>query len=381
MTQRAPEGKYTGDERRLYAAFELGWTSWKIAFGIGLGEKPYEVAVRARDLEGLKRAIGRARERFGVSAQAVVVSCYEAGRDGFWLHRFLESIGVNNVVVDSSSIEVNRRARRAKSDGLDAFKLLTMLERYDLGERRVWSVVHVPTAKEEDARHLHRHLRTLRKEQTRSINRIKGFLANVGASIGWGRRGLAVPLEQIRLWDGSALPPGLRDRLAGELERYGFTHRQILDLENERTRQLRDASAGMERALLRLRGIGPTAATVYVREFFGWRKLKNRRQVGALAGLTPTPFQSGETSHERGISRAGNRHVRGIAIDLAWMWLRVQPGSRLTRWYKRRFARGSSRIRKIGIVALARRILVALWKYTAWGTLPEGALMKPELAA
>jgi transposase len=281
--------------------------------------------------------------------------------------------------VDSSSIEVNRRLRRAKTDRLDAGRLLSMLVRYELGERKVWSVVNVPSVEEEDARHVHRELRTLKKEQTRLTNRIKGLLASQGASIGAGKKSLLERLETMCIWDGSALPSGLKARLQREIERYEFVHRQILDLEAELTNRLRRGSeaavAGIRR-LMELRGVGRTTATIFVREF-GWRRFRNRRQIGALAGLTPTPFQSGESSREGGISRAGNRHVRGVAIDLAWGWLRLQPGSELSRWYRSRFANGGARIRKVGIVALARRLLIELWRYLTVGHRPAGALLKP----
>ncbi|HEU5251244.1 MAG TPA: IS110 family transposase [Thermoanaerobaculia bacterium] len=362
----------------LYVAFELGWRNWKLAFTTGLGQRVAEVSVAARDLGQLRGAIERIRKQFGLPQGCRIISCYEAGRDSFWLHRLLKSWGIENLVVDSSSIEVNRRARRVKTDVLDARKLLSMLVRYKLGERKVWSVVRVPSAAEEDSRHLHRELRTLTKEQTRLINRIKGLLASQGTSIEAGKSSLLERLETTCIWDGSPLPCGLKARLRREIERYEFVHRQVLDLEAQLKMMLSRgtgaALAGIRR-LMALRGVGRTTATIFVREF-GWRRFRNRRQIGALAGLTPTPFQSGDSSRETGISRAGNRHVRGIAIDLAWGWLRLQPRSELSRWYFRRFAGGGARIRKIGIVALARRLLIELWRYLAVGTLPTGARLK-----
>jgi transposase len=290
----------------------------------------------------------------------------------------LESWGIESLIVDSSSIEVNRRARRAKTDLLDARKLLSMLVRYKLGERKVWSVVSVPSAAEEDSRHLHRELRTLTKEQTRLINRIKGLLASQGTSIGAGKKSLLERLEGICIWDGSPLPSGLKARLRQEIERYEFVHRQVVDLEAQVRKMLQGSSeatvAGIRR-LMGLRAVGRTTATIFVREF-GWRRFRNRRQIGALAGLTPTPFQSGDFSREGGISRAGNRHVRGVAVNLAWGWLRLQPGSELSLWYRRRFASGGTRIRKIGIVALARKLLIELWRYLTLGRQPAGALLK-----
>jgi transposase len=378
MSQTASGGDSTSRGRVLLVAFELGWSSWRLAFGSGLGSKSWQVVIPARDVAALEGAIGRAKQRLGFSSSCRVVSCYEAGRDGFWLHRLLEQMGVRNLVVDSSSIEVARRARRAKTDRLDASKLLSMLIRYHAGEQRLWSVVRVPTPEQEDARHLQRQIRTLKKERTRLVNRIRGLLAGQGVALRMGRGGLLVSIDSLRIWDGSKLPEGLRQRLYSEIARHGFLHRQLLDLlcaRNARIRKGRDRAAAVARRLMRLRAIGPGGAETLSREF-SWRNLRNRREVGSLSGLTPSPYQSGDSSRERGISRAGNRHVRGIAIDLAWQWLRLQPTSQLTLWYNRRFASGSPRIRKIGIVALARKLLIALWRYADFGELPKGALLK-----
>lgn len=381
MSQTASVSKYSG-EGRLYLALELGWEKWKLAFSTGLGQAVWQVSISARSQERFKAEMERARRRFGLSERCEVVSCYEAGRDGFWVDRWLRSLGVRNLVVDSSSIEVNRRVRRIKTDRIDAAKLLSMLMRYEWGERRVWSVVRVPSEAAEDARHLHRELRTLKKEQTRLINRIKGLLASQGVDGRMGRRGLLQPLESLRIWDGSPLPEGLRQRVEAEIERHAFVHRQVLSLDAQMKRMVCGSSemavADMRR-LAGLRAIGRNGAAILVREF-GWRDFRNRRQVGALSGLTPTPFQSGKSFREGGISRAGNRHVRGIIVDLAWSWLRLQPGSELSRWYRRRFAAGSSRVRRIGIVAMSRKLLIALWRYWAQGQRPQGAVLKSNAA-
>jgi transposase len=378
MSQTASSGKFIAVEQRLFVAFELGWTSWRLAFASAMGEKPWQVTIAARNLVALCEAIRKARVRLGLPEVCPVFSCYEAGRDGFWLHRLLEQMGVENLVVDSSSIEVNRRARRAKTDRLDAEKLLSMLLRYYSGEKKLWSVVHVPTPEQEDGRHLQREIRTLKKEQTRQINRIRGLLANQGVAVKANRRGLLESLDSIRIWDGAPLPAGLRRRVETEVARHSFVHRQLLDLESERDARIRqscDRAAEIARRLMTLRGIAQVGAETWGREF-SWRDFRNRRQIGSLVGLTPTPYQSGDSSRERGISRAGNRHVRGIAIDLAWIWLRQQPDSELTLWYNRRFASGGPRLRKIGIVALARKLLIALWRYADFGEIPKGALLK-----
>jgi transposase len=378
--KRTRKGQYNSRaETTLYLAFELGWTEWKLAFSTGMGQKARRRTIAARDLRGLMREIQAAKERFGLPATAQVQSCYEAGRDGFWLHRFLASQGVGNLVVDSSSIEVKRRARRAKSDRLDAEKLVLMLMRYHLGEAKVWSVVRVPSVDVEDSRQLHRELRSLRKERTRTTNRIRGLLANHGIGV-LGRLDLCGgQLEQVRLWDGSSLPPALQSRLSREWEHVLFLKRKILDLEGQRRRALKEPrgkALKQVEQLHRLRGIGQEGAWVLVREFFSWRTFRNRREVASLAGLTPTPYQSGEMSREQGISKSGNRQVRALMIELAWIWLRYQPQSRLARWYDERFGAGGARARKVGIVAVARRLLIDLWRYLEWGVIPEGAELK-----
>jgi transposase len=379
MAQTASRRKHSVGAERLYVAFELGWTTWKLGFCTRLDEKAWGATIEARDIGALKKSIVKAQARFGVSRTCPIASCYEAGRDGFWLDRLLKQMGVTNVVVDSGSIKVDRRARRAKTDRLDAEDLLTMLVRHLAGEPKVWHVVHVPTAAEEDARHLQREIRTLKKEETRMVNRVRGLLASQGVAVKMGRQGLLVPLESLRIWDGSPLPPGLKLRVEQELSRRAVVHEQLLALEAERNRGIRDgasSTAAIGRRLMELKAIGPATAETLTREIF-YRDFRNRRQIGSYSGLTPSPYQSGQMSHESGISRAGNRHARGILVDLAWDWLRYQPRSALSRWYQRRFGSGGPRMRKIGIVAVARKLLIALWRYAATGILPEGARRKP----
>jgi transposase len=304
------------------------------------------------------------------------VSCFEAGRDGFWLHRFLQEIGVENQVVDAASMEVTRRGRRVKTDRVDAEGLVHRLVRYDAGERKLWSVVRVPSIEEEDARHLHRQLGTLKQEQTRLINRIKGLLASQGLRGQPRRRDFLPWLEQARLWDGSPLPPGLRSRIDVESQRLEFVRSQIHELEQERKRLLEQSEAPSlqkVRRLMQVKGIGINCAWLLVMELFGWRDFQNRKQVGSIAGLTPTPHQTGQNDRELGIDKAGNRRVRTMVVQIAWGWLRHQPQSALSQWYEQRFAQGPSRVRRIGIVALARKLLIALWMWTEHGIVPEGA--------
>jgi transposase len=362
----------------LFVAFELSEKTWKLGFTMGPGQKPRERTVTARDQERVLDEIASAKRRLRLPETTPVVSCYEAGRDGFWLHRFLQANGITNHVVDSSAIEVNGRRRRAKSDGLDVRKLLSMLMRYEQGERQVWQVVKVPSVEAEDQRHLHRDLETLRQERASTTTRIKGLLSSYGLRV-TSLSKLPEQLDALRLWDGSPIPPGLRRRVLRVYAHYTFLSRQIAEVEAAR-RSLRqtspEASIDKIRQLMLLKGIGVNGSWLLVMEFFGWREFKNRREVGGLAGFTPTPYQSGESAREQGITKSGNRHVRWMTTELAWSWLRYQPESALSMWFRERFGRGGKRLRRIGIVAVARKLLIALWRFLETGVLPEGAVLK-----
>jgi len=363
----------------MFLALELGRREWKLGFATTIAKRPRERGVRAGDVDGLEAEIGRAKRRFGLPQSAEVVSCYEAGRDGFWIHRFLDSIGVRNHIVDSSSIEVKRRRRRRKTDRLDLESLVRMLIRFEGGERRVWSVVRVPSPEAEDARQLHRELQTLKHDRTRVTNRIRALLATQGVLDIELTEDFETHLESMTLWDGLPLPSQTERRLRREWRKVEELSGQIREVEAERRVLLRtssDPAVAKVRQLQELCGIGLNSAWLYVMEFFSWREFRNRREVGALAGLTPTPHQSGELEHERGIDKAGNRYVRAMAIEIAWGWLRFQPDSALSLWYGERFACGSRRMRRIGIVALARKLLIELWRYLETGALPEGAVTR-----
>jgi len=377
-TAATREGKDNVAGEALYLAFELGEKTWKLGFTTGAGQRPRLRTVTARDVEAVLAEVERAKQRFELSPSVAVLSCYEAGRDGFWLHRCLVHHGIENMVVDSSSIEVKRRARRAKTDRLDVGKLLSMLLRYCGGEQKVWSVVHVPTLEAEDRRQLHRELVTVKRDRTRVTNRIKGLLSSQGVVLSLGA-GFVERLDTVGMWDESPMPSALRARLKREWAKVECLTAQIKELEAERAELLRtcsDPAVEMARQLLLLRGIGTNSAWLYAMEFFSWRGFRNQREVGALAGLSPTPYDSGGMRREQGMSKAGNRHIRAMAIEIAWGWLRFQPDSALTRWYEERFGGGSSRVRRIGIVALARRLLVELWRYLETGAVPEGAVLK-----
>ena len=356
----------------LLLAFELGEHTWKLGFTIGIGQRPRVRQIPAGAVERVRDEVRRAKRRLGVAADAPVVSCYEAGRDGFWLHRYLVAHEVTNYVVDSSSIEVPRRARRAKTDKLDLAGLLRLLARYVSGERQAWRVVRVPSVAEEDARHGERSWETVQAERTRVINRLKGLLTTAGVRVRVDTKFLE-RLETARLWDGTPLPPGLQARLQQSWAHLVVLNEQRRALQRARTTRVADPKTATGRAVQTPVGIGPIGAWVLATEIFGWRQIRNGRELGALVGLVPAPFQSGQTSHDLGITRAGNKHVRWLMVQLAWSWVRFQPQSALAQWYQRRFGGGGRRLRRIGIVALARKLLIALWRLVKDGVIPEGA--------
>jgi transposase len=329
MTTATQNEHYNAHEAVLFLAFELGEKTWTLGFTTGHGQKPRERTIAARDPKRVLDEITRAKLRFDLPEAARVVSCYEAGREGFWLHRFLQAQGFTNHVVESSSIEVNRRKRRAKSDAWDVRRLLSMLMRSAHGERQVWRVVHVPSVAAEDQRHLHRDLETVKQERASTTNRIKGWLSSQGIRL-TSLSKLPEQLDALRLWDGSPIPSGLRRRVLRVYVHYTLLSEQIAELEVQRRGMLRtsqEANIEQVRQLMQLKGIGIKGSWLLVMEFFGWRQLKNRREVGGLAGLTPTPYHSGESAREQGMTKAGNRHVRWRTTELAWGWGRWQPES------------------------------------------------------
>jgi transposase len=361
-------------EPTLYVAFELGKKDWKLAMTSGFGVDPWLRTVPSGDLRAVERAVSQGRRRFGLPAAAAVVSCYEAGRDGFWIHRALTTVGVRNRVVDSASIEVNRRARRTKTDRLDALKLVRMLVRVCGGERGVWSEVRVPTAAEEAARQVSRERTALTQEQTRLTNQLRGWLATWGCALPRQRRGewwIAV-----RDWAGAPLPVEVQARLARAEARAAAIKGQIAELNRQQQAAVTAAApASALRQLVQLKGVATTGASVLLDEGLVWRAFRNRRQIGGLLGFAPTPYDSGESVREQGISRAGNKRLQAISIQLAWSWVRWQPHSALTQWYREQFGTGT-RARRIGIVAVARKLVIALWRYVTTGVVPKGATLK-----
>jgi transposase len=361
----------------LFMALELGSKKWKVAFAVGLGHRARIVQIPARDLARLFEEIARAKARWRVSADVTVRSCYEAGREGFWLHRALMSRGVHNVVVDPSSIAVDRRARRVKTDRVDATALVIQLQHATAGDRRGWRELRVPSMQAEADRQLQREWETVCADRTRVRNRIQGLLATHGLTLPLTRH-FALRLTQVRGWDGHGLAPEMITRLDRE-----WTHVQQIEARLRVLRRARharihaqdDLVAQQTRRLAALRGIAARGALTLTTELFAWRRFTSGRQIGAIVGLTPTPYRSDQQVVEQGISQSGNRRVRALSVELAWCWLRWQPASTLTHWFHQRFGQ-HARARRIGIVAVARKLLIALWRYLEQGTLPEGALLK-----
>ena len=375
-TRTVLRDKDTSDGGDLYMSFELGDKRWQMSIG-DRRRCVSRYTVAAGDTAAVADCIIKAGARLRTGAQARVHSCYEAGRDGWWLHRWLSELGVDNIVVDAASIEVNRRARRAKTDRLDADKLLAMLVRHHAGEH-VWSVAREPSREDEDARRVHRELQRLTQERIAHTNRIGSLLVlhNLRPGIVIGGR------DWPRWWDRhrDQVPPMLREEIEREAARLKLVREQVRAVETERFKELAEGKQPQVAHLTRLRAIGPKSAWVLVKEVFGWRHFANRRELAGCLGLVPTPYASGSSEIEQGISKAGNRRVRGLLVELAWSWLRLQPGSALAQWFNRRFAGAGKRMRRVGIVALARRLVIALWRYLQDGEIPAGARLKPTTA-
>ena len=297
--------------------------------------------------------------------------------------RFLNRLAIENIVVDAASIKVNRRAKRVKSDRVDAEGLVLDLIRHHRGEKGIWKVVRVPTEGEEDQRRRHRMLERLKKERTQHRARILSLLATQG--IRPERLKVFVKeLGQARTWQGKSLPPELMAEIEQQKERLWVVERQMKEIGREQEEAVRNASSVAQRKVARLcmlRGVGIDTAWMLVMEFFGWREFRNRREVGGAAGLGGTPYSSGVTRREQGISKAGNRWVRARMIELGWIWLRLQPQAELSQWFVKRFGDGGARMRRVGIVALARRLLIELWHFVEHGVVPRGAVLKSERGA
>jgi transposase len=355
---------------------ELSNKKWKLAFGDGSRERERSLPARAELV--LLREVAVAKEKFGLAADAPVVFCYESGRDGFWIARMLQKHGFACRVMDPASIEVPRQARMRKTDRLDAQKLLKLLLRAELwGESGAFSRVRLPSEEHEAQMRVHRERERLVKERTGHRARIKSLVVLHGIEVGNPAK---VKFDELRDWEGKPLPALLRGELRREQQRLVMVEEQLDGLEKSQEAALANPeSPALQKArkLQQLKAVGLQSSWILSHECFAWRTFRNRKQVGSFAGLTGTPFDSGETLREQGISKAGSGRVRTTMIELAWGWVRWQPQSALSKWFVDQYVRGGgSRSRRKGIVALARKLLVALWKYVEQDQLPEGALLK-----
>jgi len=369
----------------IYVAIELSQKRWLIAL-----HSPDQGRMSRHNIEGgdhagllalIAKVQARAARKLGYEPR--VVSCYEAGYDGFWLHRLLVEAGIKNFVFDPASIAVEQRSRRAKTDRIDGELLLRTLMALLRGEPRVVRVVHVPTVEQEDARHIGRERDVLVDEQTAHTNRIKALLRLLGMAVGNPRRQDWLSwLEQQRDWQGQPVPPYLMAQLKREHARLMMVREQLAAVEQslEQSQAAETSAAPTTLAkqcqlLRKLKGLGPAFAMSLSSELF-YKDFRNRREVGGYCGLAPSPWRSGGTDREQGISKAGNSRVRQKLLELAWLWIRHQPGSALTRWFRSRTLNASKRAKRIAIVALARKLVVALWRYLETGLVPEEAVMK-----
>ena len=363
----------------IFVSLELSRTSWLLtSLSPGDGERMSKHALRSGDVAGLRARFSQLKEKVRIrTGQAFpVIVIQEAGLDGFWIHRLLQGEGIESHVVDPASIATSRRRRRAKTDKIDGQALVRALLAYKRGEPRVCAMVQAPTPQEEDRRRICRERKTLTAERVKHVNRIKGLLFAQGITdyepLPRNRR---ERLEELRTGDGRPLPPHLKAQIGRELDRLELALQQIKSVETERDAVLSPSDEGTPAPgamLKRLKGIGPEFAGVLWSEGL-FRSFSNRRQVAAYAGLAPTPWQSGSVTHEQGVSKAGNPRLRTTMIQLAWLWVRHQPHSILTQWFHQRAQLNGGRIRKVLIVALARKLLIAFWKYVTAGIVPEGA--------
>jgi len=361
----------------LFMALELSRSTWLVALHSPVADKVSQHRLDGGDTDGLLALIarkrGQAEEKLGRRLR--VACCFEAGYDGFWLHRWLGAHGVENRVLDAASVLVDRRARRAKMDRLDAAGLLRTLMALERGEGQVCRVVHVPSPEQEDARRRSRERARLVVERGAHSSRIKGLLMTQGVrDFEPTRRDWQAQLEALRTVDDKPLAPCLQAELLRECRRLRQVMEMIAEVEAEQ-KAVAMAEEGNAARLAQLRGIGLTFATVLDNEVF-FRDFRNRREVGGYLGLAPSPWQSGGVRRDQGIAKSGNPRARRTAIEMAWLWLRHQPGSGLARWFHERVGAAKGRMRRIMLVAMARKLIISLWKYLADGVLPEGAVLK-----
>ena len=373
-------------ENTVHLAIELSVSTWLIAYRLPEAEKARFHRVEGGDTKALLALIRdlQSRSSAKLSETVDVACCFEAGRDGVWLSRFLTAQGIGVYVLEPTSILVSRRARRVKTDRLDAEGMLRVLAAWRAGDRKVCSMVRVPTPEQEDAKRPHRERQHLVQERVRVENRIEALLFAQGIRKRPSLRTWSRSLDELRTGDGRALPPLLRAELDRLRRRLSLLLEMIRELEAEQAEALttpaKDSAGQQIAALQRIRGIGPNFSAVLVREVF-YRDFENRRQLASYVGIAPTPHQSGEMDRDRHISRAGNPRARTTLVQLAWLWLRYQPGSDLASWFRERVGVLQGRTWRIAIVALARKLLIALWRYVATGVIPAGVTLGPEAEA
>ena len=363
---------------------ELSRATWLVAtFAPRLGDKINVHAIPGGDTKRLLELIGRLQVKLrgkGVS-RVRTVCCYEAGYDGFWLHRVLVNHGVENHVLDAASLPIDRRAKHIKTDNIDAKRLLRAIVGFVQGDPQSCRVVRAPTLEEEDARRLHRERQRLVRERTGHLNRIKALLITHGiralriTDAKWCER-----LEKMQTGDGRPIPTRLKIEIEREWKRLKVVAEQVREVEAERDRLVKGSEPSSDvctvkmRRLVKLHGIGAEFATVLTREVF-YRPFQNRRQVASYVGLAPAPYDSGDTKHDQGINKAGNTRARVTAVQMAWLWLRYQSKSELSLWYYKRVGDLKGRVRRIMIIALARKLVIALWRYVETGKVPTGAIV------
>ena len=370
----------------ILLAIELSASTWLVAARVPGSEKPHLHRIDSGDTAALLALISSLRNRVArrLDEAIGVVCCFEAGRDGFWLHRLLMEHGVTNHVLEPASILINRRARRAKTDRLDALGMLRVLAAYLRGDRQSCSMVRVPTADEEDAKRMHREREHLVQERLRIENRIEALLFTQGIRKRPSLRSWQRDLAVLRTGDGREMPSHLRAELDRLRRRLIMTLELIREVEAERDEAAnttpQDQICRKIAALCRIRGLGDNFAAVLTREVF-YRSFDNRRQIASYVGITPMPYQSGGMDRDRRISRAGNPRARTTMIQLAWLWLRYQPNSELAEWFRKRVGMLAGRTRRIAIVAMARKLLIALWRYVETGVVPAGVEIRAESVA
>jgi len=337
--------------------------------------------VEAGDVAGLLGRFAQLKEkaRARTGKEFPIITIQEAGLDGFWIHRVLQSEGIESWVVDAASILTSRRRRRAKTDRIDGETLVRTLLAYARGEPRVCSMVIAPTPEEEDRRRICRERKTLTAERVEHVNRIKGLLFAQGVGdyepLPRNRR---ARLDELKTGDGRPLPANLKAQISRELDRLEIILAQVKTVEAERDALLElmgEQVSTPATMVAQLRGIGPEFAAVLWSEGL-FRHFDNRKQLAAYAGLAPTPWQSGSVNHEQGVSKSGNPRLRTTMVQVAWLWLRHQPDSALSLWFQERVQRNGGRLKKSTIVAMARKLLVALWRYATSGVIIEGAVLK-----